>query len=55
MLRPPTPNSGKLRLRNIEMRVGDVAAIKEEDIKFLHLLNSHLLLFEFSAENISTY
>ena len=42
--------SGELRLRNIEMRAGDGAAIMEEDIDFLSVLNSHLLLFELSNE-----
>ena len=42
--------SGELRLHNIEMRAGDGAAVKEEDIEFLSVLNSHLLLFELSTE-----
>ena len=41
---------GELRLRNIEMRAGDGAAIIEEDIDLLSVLNSHLLLFELSNE-----
>ena len=41
---------GELRLRNIEMRAGDGAAIMKEDIDFLSVLNSHLLLFELSTE-----
>ena len=42
--------SGELRLHNIEMRAGDGAAVMEEDIDFLSVLNSHLLLFELSTE-----
>ena len=41
---------GELRLRNIEMRAGDGAAIMKEDFDFLSVLNSHLLLFELSTE-----
>ena len=41
---------GELRLRNIEMRAGDGAAIMKEDIDFLYVLNSHLLLFELRTE-----
>jgi hypothetical protein len=32
------------------MRAGDGAAVMEEDIDFLSVLNSHLLLFELSNE-----
>ena len=42
--------SGELRLHNIEMRAGDGAAVMEEDIDFLSVLNSNLLLFELSTE-----
>jgi redox-sensitive bicupin YhaK (pirin superfamily) len=42
--------SGELRLHNIEMQAGDGAAVMEEDIDFLSVLNSHLLLFELSTE-----
>ena len=42
--------SEKIRLRNIEMRAEDVTAIKEEDIDFLSVLNSNLLLFDLSNE-----
>ena len=42
--------SGELRLHNIEMRAGDGAAVMEEDIDFLSVLNSYLLLFELSTE-----
>ena len=45
---------GKLRLRNIELRVEDVAAIEKEDINFLPLMNSHLFLFELSVETRTT-
>ena len=42
--------SGELWLRNIEMRAEDGAAVKEEDIDFLSVLNSHSLLYELSTE-----
>ena len=36
--------SGELRLHNIEMRAGDCAAVMEEEIDFLFVLNSALRL-----------
>ena len=36
--------SGEFRLHNIEMRAGDCAAVMEEEIDFLFVLNSDLKL-----------